>query len=113
MWPCFWKYSQLHGFSSHCRLKPNLRPAASRTRCPSGTTSLPMPSPAITAIRCLLSFAKETLQLCADQDRDFFWEVMARREGTAPHIIGHPPPCVPPREAYLDATARTPAHHQR
>src|SRR5919206_5116477 len=30
---------------------PNLAPAASNTRMPSGTTSLPMPSPGMTAIR--------------------------------------------------------------
>ena len=29
---------------------PYFRPAASRTRCPSGTTSLPIPSPGMTAI---------------------------------------------------------------
>ena len=33
---------------------PNLRAAASITRTPSGMTSLPMPSPAMTAMRCLL-----------------------------------------------------------
>ena len=35
--------------------KPKRRPAASSTRMPSGTTSLPIPSPGITAIRCAIS----------------------------------------------------------
>src|SRR5438128_7368381 len=33
------------------------RAAASRTRVPSGTTSLPIPSPGMTAMRCLISFS--------------------------------------------------------
>src|SRR5439155_24830845 len=33
---------------------PNRRPAASRTRMPSGTTSLPIPSPGIAAMRCFI-----------------------------------------------------------
>src|SRR2546427_2286281 len=36
---------------------PNRRAAASSTRRPSGTTSLPMPSPGITAILCLAMLA--------------------------------------------------------
>src|SRR6185295_4162690 len=36
---------------------PKRRPTASSTRMPSGTTSLPMPSPGMTAIRIVLDFA--------------------------------------------------------
>ena len=44
--------SQLQSKSFHSKSKPKRRPAASRTRIPSGSTSLPIPSPGITAIRC-------------------------------------------------------------
>src|SRR5436190_2418971 len=40
---------------------PNRRSAASSTRRPSGTTSLPMPSPGITAILCLAMLASALL----------------------------------------------------
>src|SRR4029453_11723464 len=47
--------SQLQSNTFHSKSNPNRRPAASSTRMPSGKTSLPMPSPGITAIRCLMS----------------------------------------------------------
>src|SRR5882762_7909280 len=50
MRPCFRRYSQLQGNSSHLNPMPNFLPAASSTRTPSGTTSFPIPSPAMTAI---------------------------------------------------------------
>src|SRR6266853_5123039 len=50
MRPCFSRYSQLQGNSSHLNSMPNFLPAASSTRTPSGTPSFPIPSPAITAI---------------------------------------------------------------
>ena len=49
--PVFVKRSQLQSNSLHASSNPNRRPAASSTRCPSGTTSLPIPSPGITAMR--------------------------------------------------------------
>src|SRR5215475_98817 len=46
--------SQLQSNVVHSISNPNRRPAASRTRMPSGTTSLPMPSPGIVAMRCFI-----------------------------------------------------------
>src|SRR5262249_16698784 len=40
--------------------KPNFLATASRTRCPSGTTSLPMPSPGIAAMRCFICLSLPT-----------------------------------------------------
>src|SRR2546428_12771902 len=48
--------SQLQSKASHSNSKPNRRPAASSTLIPSGTTSLPIPSPGITAIRCRIIY---------------------------------------------------------
>src|SRR5436853_187885 len=48
--PVFTKRSQLQSKWLHVKPKSNLRPTASTTRNPSGTTSRPMPSPSITAI---------------------------------------------------------------
>src|SRR5437667_12487931 len=50
MRPCFRRYSQLQGNSSHLKPMPNFLAAASSTRTPSGTTSFPIPLPAVTAI---------------------------------------------------------------
>src|SRR5215831_20003180 len=47
--------SQLQSNTFHSKLNPKRAPAASSARMPSGNTSLPMPSPGITAIRCLMS----------------------------------------------------------
>src|SRR5208337_1115887 len=51
--PFLAKYSQFQGNMHHSSLKPNLSPATSRTRMPSGTTSFPIPSPMMTAILCV------------------------------------------------------------
>src|SRR6516225_9402691 len=51
-----WAYrSQLQSKCVGSRVKPKRRPAASSTRSPSGTTSLPIPSPGMTAIRWFTS----------------------------------------------------------
>src|SRR5262245_35839944 len=47
--------SQLQSNTFHSKSNPKRAPAASSARMPSGNTSLPMPSPGITAIRCLMS----------------------------------------------------------
>src|SRR5882672_10159901 len=52
MRPCALYQSQLQSNSFHLKRRPCRAPAASRTRTPSGITSRPMPSPAITAIEC-------------------------------------------------------------
>src|SRR5213594_594103 len=48
--------SQLQSKGSHSNSKPKQRPAASSTLIPSGTTSLPIPSPGITALRRLIIY---------------------------------------------------------
>src|SRR5688572_9923704 len=57
MLPVFAYRSQLQSNVVHSKSNPNRLPAASRTRIPSGTTSLPIPSPGITAIRCAIFVA--------------------------------------------------------
>src|SRR5262247_4532949 len=52
--PVVVKRSQLQSNIFHSHSKPKRRPAASSTRMPSGSTSLPMPSPGMTAMRCLM-----------------------------------------------------------
>ncbi len=54
MRPVLWYTSQLQSKCSHSKLTPMWLPTASSTRMPSGTTSLPMPSPGMTAMRCLV-----------------------------------------------------------
>src|SRR5438105_8395990 len=54
MRPVFVKRSQLQSKIFHSSSKSNFRAAASSTRMPSGSTSLPMPSPGTTAILCFI-----------------------------------------------------------
>src|SRR5690606_11893225 len=77
---------------------PKRRPAASSTRMPSGTTSLPMPSPGMTAIRYLL-----TPRLPPEIRRD--------HRGSAPARQAREPS--PTISRGLLATRRLPTQHRR
>src|SRR5689334_19156347 len=99
--------------------KPNLRPAASSTRWPSGTTSLPMPSPATTAIRYFLlraffaSAMDKALQLLDHEFGNLFGQVVAGGKRAAAYMISHAAPFVHRLEAALDHAVLPPECHHR
>jgi len=64
IFPCFWYHSQLQGNWSQRNSMPYFDAAASSTRMPSGTTSLPIPSPGMTAMRCFAICLSLWLQTC-------------------------------------------------
>src|SRR3954464_1549138 len=94
MRPCFSRYSQLQGNSSHLNSMPNLRPAASRTRTPSGTTSLPIPSPGITAILQRFILLRSEPDVASALELQHLTRVVGRGDGQAelfedPADLGH------------------------
>src|SRR5690606_38796175 len=91
---------------------PKRRAAASSTRTPSGTTSLPMPSPGMTAILCvlLMRLPHEVGDVLQQEIRSLLRDVMTAGQGLAVEIDGQRFPFGERVEAALDDAVAAPQH---
>src|SRR5665213_302664 len=94
---------------------PNLAAAASRTRRPSGMTSVPMPSPGMTAILCLAMFSwlEKLLDLSEQRFRRFFWDVVSAIEFASADGFGDAAPIRQGLETSLNNSVDAPQNPQR
>src|SRR5665213_2893423 len=93
----------------------NFRAAASSTRMPSGMTSVPMPSPGMTAILCLAMFSwfEKLLDLSEQSFGRFFGDIVSAIELASADGFGDAAPIRQGIETSLNNSVDAPQNPQR
>src|SRR4051812_32806162 len=105
MLPCFsYQGQQAKSKWSSSSAMPKRLATSSRTRTPSGITSVPMPSPGMTAMRwgvMVSVLLDECVDLCKQLGRSLLGDVVAAVDRPARHAAR----CPPPRRQHVEAGA--------